>query len=175
MSKDILLVVDTVSNEKGVDKGIIFEAVELALATATKKRYREEIGVRVAIDRESGEYDTFRCWHIIDDNDEEWETPSLVISLEDAKEKQPSMNFELGDYYEESIESIGFGRIAAQTAKQVIVQKVREAERVQIIEAYRDRVGELINGSVKKATKGAFLLCAWMLLFCAPIIFCVVT
>ncbi|MBV1881123.1 MAG: transcription termination factor NusA [Pseudomonadales bacterium] len=158
MSKEILLVVDTVSNEKGVDKGVIFEAVELALATATKKRYREEIDVRVAIDRITGDYDTFRCWHIVDDNDEEWETPSLVISLEDAEEKQPSNEFELGGYYEESIESIGFGRIAAQTAKQVIVQKVREAERIQIIEVYRDRIGELINGSVKKSTRDQVIL-----------------
>ena len=158
MSKEILLVVDTVSNEKGVEKAVIFEAVEIALATATKKRYKEEIDVRVCIDRATGEYDTFRRWHIIDDNDEEWETPSMVAALEDVLEKNPDAGLELGDYYEESIESIGFGRIAAQTAKQVIVQKVREAERAQVIEAYRDRVGELINGSVKKTTREQVIL-----------------
>ena len=156
MNKEILLVVDTVSNEKGVDKEIIFEAVELALATATKKRYQEDIGVRVQIDRKSGDYETFRVWEVVDDNSELWECPARVMSDERAAEVDPELK--IGDMYEESIESIDFGRIAAQTAKQVIVQKVREAERAQIIDQFKHRIGELVNGSVKKVTRDSIIL-----------------
>ena len=156
MNKEILLVVDTVSNEKGVDKEIIFEAVELALATATKKRYQEDIGVRVQIDRKSGDYETFRVWEVVDDNSELWECPARVMSDERAAEVDPALK--IGDMYEESIESIDFGRIAAQTAKQVIVQKVREAERAQIIDQFKHRIGELVNGSVKKVTRDSIIL-----------------
>lgn len=156
MNKEILLVVDTVSNEKGVDKEIIFEAVELALATATKKRYQEDINVRVKIDRKSGDYDTYRVWEVVDDNSELWECPAKVMSDERAAEVNPEL--QIGDFYEESIESIDFGRIAAQTAKQVIVQKVREAEREQIIDQFKHRIGELVNGSVKKVTRDSIIL-----------------
>jgi N utilization substance protein A len=149
MNKEILMVADTVSNEKGVDKDIIFQAIEAALATATRKRYPQDIDVRVEIDRESGDYDTFRRWHVVDDEDPEFESPEKQILYSYAIQKEPDI--QVDDYIEEEIESVAFGRIAAHTAKQVIVQKVREAERAQIVDAYAERVGELVMGIVKRA------------------------
>ncbi|GAB1263880.1 transcription termination factor NusA [Aurantivibrio infirmus] len=149
MNKEILLVVDAVSHEKGVDREVIFEAIELALATATKKRYDEDSEIRVVIDRESGDYETYRSWLVRDDDT--MAALGTEFTLEEAHEKNPSLKAD--DTYEEQVENVGFGRIAAQTAKQVIVQKVREAERAQIVEEYEDRVGELISGSVKKVTR----------------------
>ncbi|MDX1429890.1 MAG: transcription termination factor NusA, partial [Rhodothermales bacterium] len=151
MSKEILLVVDAVSNEKGVDKDIIFGALEAALASAAKKRNDEEIDVRVAIDRETGEYETFRRWEVIAD-DEEMEFEQAQLFLKDALEQNPEVA--VGEFIEEPMENVEFGRIAAQTAKQVIVQRVREAERAQVVEAYQDREGELINGIVKRIERG---------------------
>ncbi|MEE1550787.1 MAG: NusA N-terminal domain-containing protein, partial [Nitrospinaceae bacterium] len=136
MSKEILLVVESVSNEKGVAEDIIFEALELALASATKKRYSDEAELRVSIDKETGDYDSFRRWEVMDE-EEEMEFPDAQMTLAEAKEKDASL--EIGDFYEIPIESVEFGRIAAQTAKQVIVQKIREAERAQVVDAYRDR------------------------------------
>lgn len=156
MNKQILLVVETVSNEKSVDKEVIFQAVELALATATKKRYQQDIDVRVQIDRKTGDYETFRRWKVVDDDAPEWECPPRVLSVEDAHEKNPDLNY--GDYYEEVIESVEFGRIAAQTAKQVIIQKVREAERAQVVEKFRDKIGELVNGVVKRVMRDGIVL-----------------
>jgi N utilization substance protein A len=150
MSKEILLVVDAVSNEKGVDKGIIFEAIEAALATATKKRYTNDVEVRVSIDRETGDYDTFRRWQIVEDD--EMEHPDRETTVSAARVESPDI--EVGDFVEEQIESVAFGRIAAQTAKQVIVQKVREAERAKVVEAYTDRKGELVMGIVKRVERG---------------------
>src|SRR5690606_3346735 len=122
MSKEILLVADTVSNEKGVDKNVIFQAVELALATATKKRFpSDDVEIRVSINRQNGDYDTYRRWTVV--SDEDFEFPGRHLTLEEAHDFDP--NLKIGDVYEEPIESIDFGRIAAQTAKQVIVQKVR--------------------------------------------------
>ncbi len=155
MSKEILLVVESVSNEKGVSEDVIFEALELALATATKKRYDDEAELRVAINKTSGEYDTFRYWDVIAD-EEEMEFPGAQMTLTQAKEKDVSL--EVGARYEISVESVEFGRIAAQTAKQVIVQKVREAERAQVVDAYRGRIGELVNGQVKKVTREAVIV-----------------
>ena len=152
MSKEILLVVEAVSNEKGVDKEIIFEAIEAALASATKKRQFEDIDVRVAIDRETGGYETFRRWLVMDDEDEEFEFPERQSKHTHAQVRKPGV--EIGEYIEEPMASVEFGRIAAQTAKQVIVQKVREAERAQVVEAYQDRVGELVNGVVKRVERG---------------------
>ncbi|UYM14197.1 transcription termination factor NusA [Endozoicomonas euniceicola] len=154
MSKEILLVVESVSNEKGVSPEVIFEAMEIALATATKKRYETEVDIRVAIDRKTGEYDTFRRWTIV--ADEDFEFPGMHFTLDEGKEKDESL--EIGGVWEEQVESVGFGRIAAQTAKQVIVQKVREAERAQMVDAYRDRLGELINGTVKKTTRDSIII-----------------
>ena len=150
MSKEILLVVESVSNEKGVEKEVIFEALELALASATKKRYAEEADVRVAIDRVSGEYRAFRRWTIVE-SETEMETPAAELSFAAAKEIDPSL--ELGSVYEDEIEPEAFGRIAAQTAKQVIVQRVREAERAKVVELYTPRLGELVSGTVKKVTR----------------------
>jgi len=155
MSKEILLVVESVSNEKGVPPEVIIDALEVALATATKKRYDEDVDLRVSIDNTTGEYSTFRRWRVIGDNDE-MEFPAALLHITDAEEKDASL--QVGDYYEIPVESVEFGRIAAQTAKQVIVQKVREAERAQVVEAYQSRVGELVNGQVKKVTRDAVIV-----------------
>ncbi len=154
MSKEILMVVDAVSNEKGVEKGIIFEAIEAALAMATKKRYNEDMEVQVVIDRKSGNYETFRVWHVVDYPD--LEDPERELTMADAVDYDEGAK--VGDVLRESIESVEFGRIAAQTAKQVIVQKVREAERSQIVEQYEHRVGELVTGVVKRLDKGGVIL-----------------
>ncbi len=152
MNKDILYVADAVSNEKGVDKEIIFEAIEAALATATRKKNGKDIDVRVDIDRETGDYETFRRWLVVEDTGEGLENPLAEITLEAALLDDPDI--QPGDYIEEQIESVEFGRIAAQTAKQVIVQKVREAERARVIDAYTGREGELVMGTVKRVERG---------------------
>jgi N utilization substance protein A len=151
MSKEILLVVDAVSNEKGVGKEVIFGALEAALASAARKLSDEERDVRVAIDRSTGDYSTFRRWQVIAD-DEEMEFPDAQLPLEDARKIDPAV--EIGGYIEEPMENAEFGRIAAQTAKQVIVQRVREAERAQVVEEFKDRAGELVNGIVKRVERG---------------------
>ena len=150
MNKEILLVVDAVSNEKGVDKSIIFEAIEIALATATKKRYDNDVDIRVSVDHDTGDYETFRRWEVVEDD--AMEQPERQITISAAQIDEPEL--QVGDFVEEQIESIAFGRIAAQTAKQVIVQKVREAERAQVVEAYKNRIGELVMGVVKRVERG---------------------
>jgi N utilization substance protein A len=145
------MVVDAVSNEKGVDKEIIFEALEAALASATRKKYGEELDARVAIDRKTGDYDTFRRWKVFADDSKELEVPERELRLEDGLDIDPSV--EVGGYVEQPMESVAFGRIAAQQAKQVIVQKVREAERAQVVEQYKDRVGQLVSGVVKRVDR----------------------
>lgn len=149
MSKEILLVAEAVSNEKGVDQSVIFEAIEQALASATKKRYDEDADIAVIIDRETGDYETFRRWEVMADDVMALLGPQFTV--EEAHEKDVTL--QVGDVYQEHVENVGFGRIAAQTAKQVIVQKVREAERAQIVEEYEGRIGELISGTVKKVTR----------------------
>jgi len=149
MNKEILLVAEAVSNEKDVPKAVIFEAIEVALATATKKRYDEEADIRVVIDRSTGDYDTFRRWLVVDNE----AVPALGTELTMQEAEEIDTNLQPGDYHEEQVESVAFGRIAAQTAKQVIVQKVREAERAKVVDLYRDRQGELIAGTVKKVTR----------------------
>jgi len=175
MHKEILPVVDVVSNEKGVGQDIIFEALEAALASATKKRFRDDIDVRVQIDRETGDYEAFQRWQVIDPSvplpveeteegeEEEFEVdenglrhPARQIHIDQARARDSGLQH--GDYVEEPLAPAQFGRIAAQTAKQVIVQKVREAERAQIIEAYQDRVGELLMGVVKRVERGNVFL-----------------
>ena len=151
MNKEILMVVDAVSNEKGVDKEIIFEALEAALASATRKKYGEEFDARVAIDRKTGDYDTFRRWKVFADDSKELEVPERELRLEDGRDIDPTV--EPGGFVEQPMESVAFGRIAAQQAKQVIVQKVREAERAQVVEQYRDRVGQLVSGVVKRVDR----------------------
>ncbi len=154
MSKEILLVADAVSHEKGVGKEIIFEAIEIALATATKKRFDEDSHIEVIIDRTTGSYETFRSWEVV--ADDEMAELGTQLTTEEAAEKDPDLK--VGDVYRAKIENVEFGRIAAQTAKQVIVQKVREAERAQIVEEYEDRIGELISGSVKKVTRDSIIV-----------------
>ncbi|MFB2637454.1 transcription termination factor NusA [Shewanella bicestrii] len=151
MNKEILLVAEAVSNEKAVPREKIFEALETALATATKKKYEGDIDVRVSIDRKTGAYETFRRWMVIDDNGVALENPYREITLEAARYENPEI--QPGDYIEDQIESVAFDRITTQTAKQVIVQKVREAERAQVVEQFQDKEGELITGVVKKATR----------------------
>ena len=151
MSKEILMVVDAVSNEKGVDKDIIFGAIEAALASATRRKHGEDIEVRVAIDRETGEYSTFRRWLVFEDESTELEVPDRELRMIDAVDVDE--NAEPGGYVEVPMESVQFGRIGAQTAKQVIVQKVREAEREQVVEEYQGREGELLSGLVKRVDR----------------------
>ncbi len=154
LNKEILLVADAVSNEKGVDREVIFEAIELALSMATKKRYEEESEIEVIIDRESGDYETFRRWTVMPDD--HLSILGTELTTEEAAEKDPALK--IGDVYREQVEGVEFGRIAAQTAKQVIVQKVREAERAQVVDAYRDRIGEMVSGTVKKVTRDAVIV-----------------
>ena len=148
-NKEILLVAEAVSNEKDVPKDVIFEAIELALATATRKHINDESDIRVAIDRKTGEATTTRCWTVV--TDEVYTNPEAELILEDAQVTNPSLV--LGDLVQEELPTEVFGRIAAQTAKQVIVQKVREAERAKVVELYRGRIGQIISGSVKKVTR----------------------
>ncbi|MFV2089353.1 MAG: transcription termination factor NusA [Pseudomonadales bacterium] len=160
MTKEILLVVDGVSHEKGVPKEVIFDAIEVALATATKKRCGEDAEFRVAIDRNTGDYETFRVWTVCEPDDDpeeeiEW-NPAAQYTIEEAQAIDASL--QLGDTVEEPVESVEFGRIAAQTAKQVIVQKVREAERAQIVEAYLPRVGELVGGTIRKLGRDSVIV-----------------
>ncbi len=151
MGKEIVLVVDAVSNEKGVDKEVIFEALEAALASATRKKSGMDIEVRVDIDRASGDYLTYRRWEVLLD-DTEQEFPLKQMGLSAARE-DGNLQMEVGDFVEEEIESVEFDRIAAQAAKQVIVQKVREAERVRVVEAFLPRVGEPVMGIVKRTER----------------------
>jgi N utilization substance protein A len=155
MGKEILQVVESVSNEKGVPPGVIFEALESALAMATKKRYPEEAEVRVEIDRATGDYESFRLWTVVPD-DIVMENPHAQIRLDDAVDEKADA--QPGDVIEEKVESVEFGRIAAQTAKQVIVQKVREAERQQMVEAFAPKIGQLVSGTVKKVTRDSIIV-----------------
>jgi N utilization substance protein A len=158
-NKEILLVVDVVSNEKEIEKEVIFGAIEDALRTATIKRHDNRIDVRVSIDRKNGNYETYRRWLVIEDaqgSDSGTESPDTEMPLQQAK--QINAEVAVGEYLELPMDSIEFGRIAAQTAKQVIVQKVREAERRKVVEAYHDRIGELVTGIVKRVERGNVFL-----------------
>ena len=155
MAKEILLVVDAVSNEKSVPREKIFQALEFALAAATKKKNEGDIEVRVSIDRKTGSYETFRRWEVVAD-DAVMEHPYREITLSAAQYDDP--NLKIGDFVEEQIPSIEFDRITTQMAKQVIVQKVREAERSQVVEAYLDQVGELVTGVVKKVNRDSIIV-----------------
>ncbi|GJA19611.1 transcription termination factor NusA [Aeromonas caviae] len=155
MNKEILLVVDAVSNEKAVPREKIFQALETALATATKKKYEGEIEVRVEIDRKTGDYDTYRRWVVVADQ-ASMENPYGEITLEAAQIEQPDI--QIGDYVEDQIDSVTFDRITTQTAKQVIVQKVREAERSQVVDQFKDKEGTIISGVVKKSNRDNVIL-----------------
>ena len=149
MQNEILLVADAVSGEKGLPKSSIFEAIEVALATATKRRYDENSNIQVSIDSTTGDYETFRVWEVV--SDEEIDDSGIEITLSDAQAKDSDLV--IGSFIKEKVENVEFGGIAAQAAKQVIVQKVREAERAQIVEKYRPVLGELVNGTIKKVTR----------------------
>ncbi|CAK0761344.1 transcription termination/antitermination protein NusA [Gammaproteobacteria bacterium] len=157
MNKEILLVVEAVCNEKGIAKEAIFQAVESALAMATKKGKIADIEVRVAIDRNTGDYSTFRRWLVVgDDEAEVLENPTSQMRLSVARDRVPTV--EVGGYIEELVDSVPFGRIGAQAAKQVIVQKVREAERAQLVESYLRRVGQLVTGVVKRVDRSGVIM-----------------
>ena len=158
-NKEILLVAEVFSNEKDIDKEIVFQAIESALEAATVKRHVNHIKVKVDIDRKTGDYKTYRQWDVVDVNPEidgDVEFPATQILLETAR--LDNKDIQVGDIIQEEIESVEFGRIAAQTAKQVIINKVREAERKKVVEAYQSRIGELITGIVKRIEKGNFYL-----------------
>ena len=158
-NKEILLVVDVFSNEREIDKEIVFEAIESALEAATIKRHANIIKARVAIDRKTGDYVTYRQWDVVDANPAcagDVESPTTQVLLEVALLDDPGA--QIGSVVEEEIESVDFGRIAAQTAKQVIIHKVREAERSKVVDAYKNRIGELITGVVKRIEKGSLYL-----------------
>ena len=156
MGLEIIRVVDTVSETKDMDREIIFEAIENALETATKKKYDYNLDVKVKIDRNTGDYNTYRRWMVFADESRDLEDPDIELRMIDAidinKAAQP------GEYVEEEIESVDFDRIGAQIAKQVIVQKVREAEKQKVIEQYKDRVGEVISGVVKRMDRNGFYI-----------------
>lgn len=154
MNKEILLVVEAVSNEKGVDRDVIFEAIEAALETATKKKAEEEIDVKVQIDRKSGDYSTFRRWRVIEDaTSEEDGNDNGITTLVLSEATKQQSDIQVGEFITEPMDSVAFGRIAAQKAKQVIIQKVLEAERAQMVNAYKEKIGQLVNGTVKKVTR----------------------
>ncbi|MBI5919683.1 MAG: transcription termination/antitermination protein NusA [Nitrosomonadales bacterium] len=154
MSREVLLLVDALAREKNVDREIVFGALESALASATKKRFEDEADVRVSIDRNTGEYESFRRWQVMDD--ETFETPDLHIKLEEAQKADPAI--QMGEFIEESLESIDFGRIGAQAAKQVIFQKIRDAEREQILSDFMERSEHLVSGTVKRVERGNAIL-----------------
>ena len=156
MGLEIISVVDAVSETKDMDREIIFEAIENALESATKKKYDYNLDVKVKIDRLTGDYETYRRWMVFADESRDLEDPDIELRMIDAidinKDAQP------GEYVEEAIESVDFDRIGAQIAKQVIVQKVREAEKQKTIEQYKDKVGEVISGVVKRMDRNGFYI-----------------
>ncbi len=150
MSREILLLVDVLAREKNVTRDIVFDALELALASATKKRVHDDANVRVAVDRETGDFETFRRWEVVADEDfldEEQQVP-----LSEAQKQAAEV--EIGAYLEEALAPVGFGRIGAQAAKQVILQKIRDAEREQILSDFLSRKEHLVTGTIKRMERG---------------------
>ena len=152
MSREILMLVDALAREKNVDRDIVFLALEMALASATKKKYSEDMEVRVEVDRETGEFKGFRRWLIVPE--EEFENYQQQMLLKEITEDHPDLTLGLGDYYEEPLEAVDFGRIGAQAAKQVILQKIRDAEREQILNDFLDRKEFLVTGTIKRMERG---------------------
>ncbi|MGD9951401.1 MAG: transcription termination factor NusA [Burkholderiales bacterium] len=151
MSREILLLVDALAREKNVNRDVVFGALEMALASATKKRFSEDVDVRVEIDKNTGDYKAFRRWHVVPDDTPEWNTAQM-LSLEEAQDRKPDA--QMDEYLEQPIENVPFGRIGAQTAKQVILQRIRDAEREQILNDFLGRGDELVTGSVKRMERG---------------------
>ncbi|ASQ44868.1 transcription termination factor NusA [Legionella clemsonensis] len=154
MSKELLLVAEALSNEKGVSKDVVLQAIQAALESATRKLTDKDIGVRVKLDPRTGDYETFRYWDVV--ADDELEFPERQITLSQAQERSPSIT--IGGRIEEPMPSVEFGRIAAQTARQVIMQKVREAERQQVVDQFKNKLGQLIYGTVKKVTRDNIII-----------------
>ncbi|KTD58367.1 Transcription elongation protein nusA [Legionella sainthelensi] len=154
MSKELLLVAEALSNERGVSKDVIILAIQAALESATRKIFGLDIGVRIKLDPRTGDHETFRYWDVVNDDDLEY--PDRQLTLEQARTRNPSVN--VGDRIEESMPSIEFGRIEAQAARQVIMQKVREAERELVIDQFRGKLGQLIYGTVKKVTRDNIII-----------------
>ena len=150
MRRELLMLVDALAREKNVAKDIVFGSLELALASATKKRFKEDVDARVSIDRETGDYDSFRRWQVLPE--EEIEEPAKQLTLDEARQRDP--NVELGEFVEEPLEPIEFGRIGAQAAKQVILQKIRDAEREQILNDFLEREEFIVTGSIKRMERG---------------------
>jgi len=151
MSREILLLVDALAREKNVNRDVVFGALEMALASATKKRFAEDVDVRVEIDKNTGDYKAFRRWHVVPDDTPEWNTAQM-LSLEEAQDRKPDA--QMDEYLEQPIENVPFGRIGAQTAKQVILQRIRDAEREQILNDFLARGDELVTGTVKRMERG---------------------
>jgi transcription termination/antitermination protein NusA len=155
MSREILLLVDALAREKNVNRDVVFGALEMALASATKKRFTEDVDVRVAIDKNTGDYEAFRRWHVVPDDTPEWNTAQM-LSLEEAQDRKPDA--QMDEYLEQPIENVPFGRIGAQTAKQVILQRIRDAEREQILNDFLGRGDALVTGSVKRMERGSAIV-----------------
>jgi transcription termination/antitermination protein NusA len=152
MSREILMLVDALAREKNVDRDIVFLALEMALASATKKKYTEDMDVRVEVDRETGDFRGFRRWLIVPE--EEFENYEQQMLPKEIKEDHPDLELGIGDYFEEPLEAVDFGRIGAQAAKQVILQKIRDAEREQILDDFLDRKEFLVTGTIKRMERG---------------------
>lgn len=150
MSREVLMLADALAREKNVDKEIVFAALEMALASATKKRFTDDVEVRVSVDRNSGDYDSFRRWEVVED--ELLEEPSRQLTVEEAGKIKPGIG--LGEFIEEPLEPVEFGRIGAQAAKQVILQKIRDAERDQILNDFLMRREHMVTGVIKRMERG---------------------
>jgi len=154
-NKELVMLVDVLAREKNVPRDIVFGALEMALASATKKKYSEDIDVRVTVDKNSGNYESFRRWKVVSDDDMETPVPHS-IHIEDAQKRDPSLK--VGDFVEEPLPNVDFGRIGAQTAKQVILQRIRDAEREQILNDFLSRGDELVTGTVKRMERGSAII-----------------
>ncbi len=150
MSREILLLVDALAREKNVNREIVFGALEQALASATKKRFQDDADIRVEINRDNGEYHAYRCWEVVADNDHEY--TDSQIAWTDAQISHPGL--QIGDFVREPLEAVEFGRIGAQAAKQVILQRIRDAEREQILSDFLDRKEFLVTGTIKRMERG---------------------
>ena len=155
MSREVLMLADALAREKNVERDIVFEALEMALASASKKRFNEDVDIRVAIDRNTGEYETYRRWLVVPDEAGLQEPDKEILSFE---AKDQISDIEIGDFIEEQVESVAFGRIGAQTAKQVILQRIRDAEREQILNDYLERGENVMTGTVKRADKNGLII-----------------
>src|SRR5204862_6046802 len=155
-NRELVMLVDVLAREKNVPREIVFGALEMALASATKKKYTEDIDVRVAVDKNTGAYETFRRWKVLPDETADWNTAQM-LSVEEAQDRGKS-DAKVDDVIEEPIANVEFGRIGAQTAKQVILQRIRDAEREQILNDFLARGDELVTGTVKRMERGNAIL-----------------